>query len=68
MRLVRGYLLRLARLRLGYMGLVWGRVLQLAHPILGLSCRIFFIYFPNISLVREKPVPASQQTPAFHML
>lgn len=28
----------------------------------------FFIYFSNISLVREKPVPASQQAPAFHLL
>jgi len=39
------------------------------HLILGVIYPVgFFIYFLNISLVCEKPVPASQQAPAFLFL
>ena len=67
--MVWGFLLRSARLSLGYMRLVWGRMLLSAHLILGVIYPVgFFIYFLNISLVCEKPVPASQQAPAFLFL
>lgn len=54
----------------GYIdGLVWGWVMPSTHLILGVIYPVgFFIYFLNISLVCEKPVPASQQAPAFLFL